>query len=115
MLLQQLHISAVVYGAQNGPEQGARGSLASLARLSPGLGVWASNVGSTGLSPPTAVLFPGQKVAASGEQRRARLGEPHIGAALVQLEPAVLDRAKPRRRSLVLPGLLSLDCQCGGF
>jgi hypothetical protein len=52
-------------------------------------------------------LVARQKVAASSEQRRARLGEPHIGFALVQLEPALLDRAQKaglvfRRRALEL-------------
>ena len=60
-----------------------------------GLPAWGLdlNVGSTGSESVNRVFVPGQKVAASGEQRRACLGELHVAAALVQPEPALGDGA----------------------
>jgi hypothetical protein len=92
-VLAQRPQNFIAFARNKRPRAGglSRGRPASLARLSPGFGVWALNVGSTGSESANRGFVPGQKVAASGEQCCTDR-EADISAALVQDKPALSDR-----------------------
>src|ERR1700739_3431389 len=70
------HKTAPSRGAVSGPPD-----LLGKAGLPARVGWFGRAPGAPNLSPPTAVLFPGQKVAASGEQCCTGVGEVDISAA----------------------------------